>query len=100
MSEWRRNPPTMHQRRGDGRSGAQRGAAEAGDSGEQRSGEGRGQQRDSIADGTALRYIVGEEVAATLERVLLDSLFLCLLRYSLHVAVRTEGTDVYCRVVW
>ena len=36
------------------------------------SGEGRGQpregtgQRDSIADGTALRNIVGEEVAATL----------------------------------
>ena len=29
------------------------------------SGERRGQQRDSIADGTALRNIVGEEVAAT-----------------------------------
>ena len=42
-----------------------------GESGEQRGGEGRGQQRegtgqrDSIADGTALRNIVGEEVAAT-----------------------------------
>ena len=39
--------------------------------GRERSGEGRGQrestgQRDSIADGTALRNIVGEEVAATL----------------------------------
>ena len=34
------------------------------ESGEQRSGEGTG-QRDSIADGTALRNIVGEEVAAT-----------------------------------
>ena len=38
--------------------------AEAGDSGAER-GEGTG-QRDSIADGTALRNIVGEEVAATL----------------------------------
>ena len=36
--------------------------------GRQRSGEGRGHraERDSIADGTALRNIVGEEVAATL----------------------------------
>ena len=40
--------------------------------GRERSGEGRGQhreggeQRESIADGTALRNIVGEEVAATL----------------------------------
>ena len=44
--------------------------AEAGDSGAER-GEGTGQregaerERDSIADGTALRYIVVEEVAAT-----------------------------------
>jgi hypothetical protein len=46
--------------------------AGVGESGEQRIGEERGQQRestgqrDSIADGTALRNIVGEEVAATL----------------------------------
>ena len=37
--------------------------AEAGDSGE---GRGHRAERDSIADGTALRNIVGEEVAATL----------------------------------
>ena len=69
----------MHQRRGAGggvracgararereRRAAER--AEAGDSGAER-GEGTGRrERDSIADGTALRYIVGEEVAATFE---------------------------------
>ena len=57
----------MHQRRGvQAEAGAEgRGrAARAPHSGEQRSGEGTG-QRDSIADGTALRNIMGEEVAAT-----------------------------------
>ena len=41
---------------------------ESGDCGEQRSREGRGHRvvKLSIADGTALRNIVGEEVAATL----------------------------------
>ena len=38
----------------------------AGRGGRQRSREARAAARDSIADGTALRYIVGEEVAATL----------------------------------
>ena len=41
-----------------------RGRGRGRESGEQRSGEGTG-QRDSIADGTALRNIVGKEVAAT-----------------------------------
>ena len=57
--------------------------AEAGDSGAER-GEGTGQrerqgQRDSIADGTALRNIVGEEVAATLRasEIRLRGSFLC-----------------------
>ena len=44
-------------RAGAGESGAERGA-----------GESTG-QRDSIADGTALRDIVGEEVAATFENL-------------------------------
>ena len=46
------------------RAGAGERAETAGDSGAER-GKGTG-QRDSIADGTALRNIVGEEVAATL----------------------------------
>ena len=55
---------------GERRSGQRRETAErrgAGDSGAERD-EGsreRQRQRDSIADGTALRNIVGEEVAAT-----------------------------------
>ena len=53
--------------------------------GRQRSGEGRGHraERDSIADGTALRNIVGEEVAATFGDT--EDLFpraLCLCRYA------------------
>ena len=56
--EWCRTSLAMHQRRGrERRSGQRRETAERG--------EGTG-QRDSIADGTALRDIVGEEVAATL----------------------------------
>ena len=78
MSEWRRTPLAMHQRRGAGggvracgarareRERAEAERAEAGDSGAERRGRGaRAAERDSIADGTALRNIVGEEVAAT-----------------------------------
>ena len=72
MSEWRRTSLAMHQRRGAGggvracgarerararereRRAAER--AEAGDSGAERGHRAEG----SIADGTALRYIVGE----------------------------------------
>ena len=67
MSEWRRTPLAMHQRRGAGggvracgarereRREAER--AEAGDSGAERGAGSREStgQRDSIADGTALR---------------------------------------------
>ena len=76
--------------RGRGRGRERRAAerAEAGDSGAERARaaerEGTG-QRDSIADGTALRDIVGEEVAATFERSRRNPraiLFLCRLRYS------------------
>ena len=49
----------MHQRRGAG-GGVRACGARA------RERERRAAERDSIADGTALRYIVGEEVAATL----------------------------------
>ena len=41
---------------------AERGGAERGEG----TGQREGRERDSIADGTALRDIVGEEVAATL----------------------------------
>ena len=47
--------------RGRGR-GRERGEQRSGESGE----AGDSRERDSIADGTALRNIVGEEVAATL----------------------------------
>ena len=66
MSEWRRTPLAMHQRRGAGggvRACGARERARARQRAER--GESTG-QRDSIADGTALRNIVGEEVAATL----------------------------------
>ena len=55
----------MHQRRGAG-GGVRACGARARQRAERGEGsrEGTG-QRDSIADGTALRYIVGEEVAAT-----------------------------------
>ena len=54
----------MHQRRGAG-GGVRACGARARERAERR-GEGTGQrERDSIADGTALRNIVGEEVAAT-----------------------------------
>ena len=60
----------------------------AGDSGAER-GEGTGQregaERDSIADGTALRNIVGEEVAATFgdtEDLSPRALFVCDATYS------------------
>ena len=65
------------------RAEAARTGAGAGDSGAER-GKGTG-QRDSIADGTALRNIVGEEVAATFENSRRNPraiLFLCRLRYS------------------
>ena len=64
----------MHQRRGAGGGVRHAGCGLCAPAarGRERSGEGRGQQRegtgqrDSIADGTALRDIVGEEVAANL----------------------------------
>ena len=65
----------MHQRRGAGggvRACGARARERAESSGRERSGEARAAeregtgQRDSIADGTALRNTVGEEVAATL----------------------------------
>ena len=66
MSEWRRTPLAMHQRRGAG--GGVRACGARARERERRAAERRGAraaERDSIADGTALRYIVGEEVAAT-----------------------------------
>ena len=85
----------MHQRRGAGGGvracGARARAAERGEraesSGAERRGRGaaRAAERDSIADGTALRNIVGEEVAATFESSRRNHqaiLFLCRLRYS------------------
>jgi hypothetical protein len=63
----------MHQRRWAGGGvracGArerERREAERAEAGRQRSGAARAAARDSIADGTVLRNIVGEEVAATL----------------------------------
>ena len=59
-----------------------RGRGRGRESGEQRSGEGTG-QRDSIADGTALRNIVGEEVAATFRDTEdFSPRALCLCRYA------------------
>ena len=60
MSEWRRTPLAMHQRRGAGG-----GVRACGARARQRAERARAAERDSIADGTALRDIVGEEVAAT-----------------------------------
>ena len=84
MSEWRRTPLAMHQRRGAGGGmracGARREQRESGEGrrkqrehrrwyctrggSKERAERGEG-SRESIADGTALRDIVGEEVAAT-----------------------------------
>ena len=52
--------------RGVGCARLRRAGERAGRGGRQRSREARAAARDSIADGTALRNIVGEEVAATL----------------------------------
>jgi len=60
----------MHQRRGAGGGVRACGARERARARERAESNGakraRAAERDSIADGTALRYIVGEEVAATL----------------------------------
>ena len=54
----------MHQRRGAGGGVRACGARRAQGRGRRREAE-RAEAGDSIADGTTLRYIVGEEVAAT-----------------------------------
>ena len=62
-----------------------RGRGRGRESGERRSGEGRGHRvvKLSIADGTALRNIVGEEVAATFRSLEIR------LRASLFIAPNT-----------
>ena len=69
-----------------------------------RAGEGAGAgeraeraERDSIADGTALRC--GRVGSRHFERVPLGTLFFLRLPYSSTLQCSTEGTDVYCRVV-
>ena len=98
MSEWRRTPLAMHQRRGAG-GGVRACGARARERAERSAGsrESTG-QRDSIADGTALRS--GRVGSRHIERVPLGTLFFCACYATLStLQCCTEGTDVYCRVV-
>ena len=131
MSEWRRTPLAIHQRRGAG-GGVRAGGARERERSGQRSGEGRGQQRET-ASPMVLHCVVPvkrlrrtENVRWTFEGVSaprecgqpsplhahrtpygsrhfqkptfeLASLFASTLLSP--QLVRTEGTDVYCRVV-
>ena len=92
MSEWRRTPLAMHQRRGAGGGVRACGARERARARERERRGARAAERDSIADGTALRCgRVGSRHFRELEENPRALLFLCLLRYSLHVAVLYRG---------
>ena len=102
MSEWRRTPLAMHQRRGAGggvRACGARARERAESSGAGR-GEGKG-QRDSSERQHRRWYCTAEYCGRVGSRHFRESpsglsFFVPATLYSLHVAVRTEGTDVYC----